>query len=297
VRLAAVAFAVGAAGVVFTLAEQGALPRVVGPGQVADAVAATEARSAIATLAGPPLGGALFAVNRLLPFAVDAASFALVAIAALLVRTPLQDRGRPPRASLVADVAEGIRWLWDRPFLRDSALAVAAGNFTWAAVELVLIVRVRESGATPAATGGMVALIGAGSLAGALIAPRLRRAVSGPWIVLGTFWLQAALFAPMALVRDPFALGALAGLAALPAPGWNAVIVGARLTLTPDRLRARATSAARLVSGALLPLGALAAGALASAAGTGAALAGLAALQALVAAAASATPSLRVSPR
>jgi hypothetical protein len=115
--------------------------------------------------------------------------------------------------------------------------------------------------------------------------------------VLGTFWLESALFAPMLLTRDPFVLGALAGLAALPAPAWNAVIVGARLTLTPDALRGRVTSAARLVSGALLPLGALAAGWMAGAHGTQVALAGLVVVQAGVAAGATATPSLRINPR
>jgi MFS family permease len=65
-------------GVLFTtsyVCERGALRQVVSSEQVHDAVAQNEARSFAAGMAGPPLGGALFAVARSLPFIADAASF------------------------------------------------------------------------------------------------------------------------------------------------------------------------------------------------------------------------------
>jgi hypothetical protein len=70
-------------------------------------------------------------------------------------------------------------------------------------------------------------------------------------------------------------------------------VVGARLTLTPDRLRGRVNSGARLLSGSMLPLGALAGGLLAGAVGTTTTLLLFAAWQALVAAATLSARSLR----
>lgn len=76
-------------------------------------------------------------------------------------------------------------------------------------------------------------------------------------------------------------------------PAWNAVVVGARLTLTPDHLRGRVNSVARLISGSLLALGPLAAGLLSQSVGTTSALLVLAGWQLLLALAATVSKSLR----
>jgi hypothetical protein len=55
-------------------------------------------------------------------------------------------------------------------------------------------------------------------------------------------------------------LGIIAAAVAVGGPTWNAVVVAARLTLTPDRLRGRVNSIARLISGSMLSLGAFAGG-------------------------------------
>jgi hypothetical protein len=63
--------------------------------------------------------------------------------------------------------------------------------------------------------------------------------------------------------------------------------------MTPDRLRSRVTAVARLLSGAMVPIGALATGLLIAARGTTFTLLTLAGWQAAVAAASTAAPSLR----
>jgi predicted MFS family arabinose efflux permease len=186
-----------------------------------------------------------------------------------------------------------VRWLWSQPFLRASALAVAAGNFTVVAVELVLIVRARQHGAGSAAVGVMLGLIGVGGLAGTAVATRITRRVRSQVIVIGLFWIEAVLLIPLALTSSPYLLGTIVGVAAFFAPAWNAVVVAARLTLTPDHLRGRVISAARLVSGSLLALGPLVAGLLSESVGTTDTLLALAAWQLSVAVAATATDPLR----
>jgi predicted MFS family arabinose efflux permease len=292
-QIVAVAFVQGTVTAIFGLTEQGALPRVVHPTQVSEALARNEARREGATLAGPPLGGVLFAAGRALPFAVDAVSYLACAVGLLALRTPLQEERETTRRRPVAEIVEGVRWLWGMAFVRASALAVAGANCIWAAIEIVLIVRAHERGATSAAIGMMLAMLGVGGLVGALAAPAIGRRLAMPVIVVGSFWVEAAVVAALATTHDPYVLGSIAALAAFPAPAWNAVVVGARLTLTPDRLRGRVNSAARLMSASLMPVGALAGGLLVGAVGTTTTLLIFSAWQAAVAAAAMATPALR----
>lgn len=283
----------GARQVVYGVAEQGALPLVVAPEQVKEAVVRNEARYGAALLAGPPLGGVLFGFARFVPFAADAVSYLASAVGAYLIRTPLQEPRRGARRHVGAEIAEAMRWLWAQPFLRASALAVAASNFTWLAIELVLIVRVRQAGASSAAVGAMVALVGIGGLIGALLATRIVRAVPDRVIVIGSFWVETIILAALVLSRDPYVLGAIAAVGAMFAPAWNAVVVGARLTLTTDELRGRVTSCARLISGGLMALGPLAAGALSQSLGTTGAILAFVGWQLALSLAATATPSLR----
>jgi MFS family permease len=292
-QIVVVAFVQGTVTAVFTLTEQGALPLVVHPSQVPEAIARNEARREGATLAGPPLGGLLFGIGRGLPFAADAVSYLACAVGLLALRTPLQEEREATRGRALAGIAEGVRWLWAMTFVRASALAVAGANFIWAGIEIVLIVRAHEHGASSAAIGVMLALLGAGGLVGALAAPAICRRLPTPVVVLGAFWVEAAVVAALATTHDPYLLGSIVALAAFPAPAWNATVVGARLTLTPDRLRGRVNSAARLISASMLPLGALSAGVLVDATGTTTTLLLLAAWQATVAAAAMAARSLR----
>jgi len=292
-QVVAVAFVQGTVTAIFGLTEQGALPLVVHPNQVPEALARNEARRESATLAGPPLGGFLFGVGRALPFAVDAISYLACAVGLLALRTPLQEqREAAPRRPL-AEIAEGVRWLWQMTFVRASALAVAGANFIWGGIEIVLIVRAHEHGATSAAIGIMFAMVGLGGLVGAFAAPAIGRQLPVPVILIGAFWVEAAVVACLATTHDPYLLGAIAALAAFPAPAWNAVVVGARLTLTPDRLRGRVNSAARLLSASLMPLGALAGGLLVTATGTTTTLLLFSAWQVVFAAASMAARSLR----
>jgi transmembrane secretion effector len=292
-QIVVVAFVQGTVTAIFSLTEQGALPLVVDPSQVSEALARNEARRTAAGVVGPPLGGVLFGIARLLPFLADALSYLVSAVSLMFLRTPLQEpRSLRPLRPL-ADVAEGVRALWALTFVRASALSVAAANFIWGGVDIVLIVRAREHGASAASIGVLFALMAAGGLLGALAAPAIARRLAVPVIVIGPFWVEAAIVAAFALTANPYVLGALAALAVFPSPVWAAVVVGARLTLTPDHLRGRVNSVARLITASMIPLGALAGGVLAAAAGTTTTLLLFAAWQTLVAAASLSARSLR----
>jgi MFS family permease len=76
-QIIVVAFVEGSLFVFFSLAESAALPQIVPKEQLPTAVAQNQARVQGADLVGQPLGGALFGISRLLPFAADAVSYAV----------------------------------------------------------------------------------------------------------------------------------------------------------------------------------------------------------------------------
>jgi MFS family permease len=130
-QIMVVAFLQGSVGSLFSLTEQGALPLVVEPSQVPDALASNGARRTTASLVGPQLGGLPFGIDRLLPFVADALSYLVSAVSLLFLRTPLQEIRAATPLRLLADIAEGVRALRALTFVRASALAVAAANLIW----------------------------------------------------------------------------------------------------------------------------------------------------------------------
>ena len=296
-QLMVVAFLEGTLFVFANLAEHAAVRQVVPPEQLPAALARNEARIRGAAMAGQPLGGILFQAGRAVPFLADAASYLVSFVCVLLIRTPFQEEREPVgERRLLAEVREGLTWLWRQPFLRATALLVAGSNLLFQALVLVLIVLAKEHGASPGAIGLMLAGAGIGGLAGALAAPWLQRRIPAKQVVIGANWVWALLMPPMAFVHSPYVLGALFAVMAFVGPAWNVVIGAYQLQLTPDRLLARVSSAELLVAFGAIPLGSLAAGFLLEWLGAADATLVLAGAMVAVAVAASASTGVRGAP-
>jgi MFS family permease len=262
--IAAIAFAEGAGAVVFGVAQAGALRAIVPRRQLPAAVGAQRARSAAVDLAGPPLGGALFAVGRALPFAVDSASYAFSIASLAAIRTPFQEERELESTRLRSQVAEGFRFLWRQPFIRATTFLYALLNVTIPALLLVVIVVGRREGLSSSEIGGLVAAFGAALLAGALLSPLLRRRLSVRAIILLELW--TALGSGLFLVW-PTIWVLVAGMLpqAIVIPATDSVVVGYRVAVTPDRLLGRVESVRSNLARLIDPLGPLAAGLLLSA--------------------------------
>src|ERR671925_297723 len=176
-QIIVVAFVEGTGFVFFSLSESAALPQVVAKEQLSTAVAQNQARTQGADLVGQPLGGALFGLSRLLPFATDAASYLVSFVSLLFVRPAFQEQREASVTRLRTEIAEGIGWLWRQPFLRAGVLLVAGSNFAFSAVILALIVRAKQLGASSATIGLILAFFGAGAIAGSVVAPWVQRHV------------------------------------------------------------------------------------------------------------------------
>jgi MFS family permease len=257
-----VAFVEGTMYVVFNIAEVGAVRSVVPTRQLPRAFATEQARLSAVYLVGPPLGGLLYGVGRAIPFLVDAVSYAFSTATLLAMRTPFQEeREAAGRSTLVAEVREGLEWLWSRPFLRTCALLFAAGNLSFAALELTLIVAARRQGLSAAAIGGLLGIVGALSLLGSVAAPRFQRRMTMRAVIVTVQWLGLGVGAYV-IWPNVYVLVAGAAPGFFLNPTLNAMIIGYRTALVPDRLQGRVTSVARTLALLGLPLGPVVAGAL-----------------------------------
>ena len=257
-------FVEGSATIFFNLAERAALPMLVHPSHRSAAVGQNEARSNVAQLAGPPLGGALFGLSRAAPFAADALSY-LASLATLpFIRTPMQ-AARPGAAAaaprdLRAELREGLAFTWRQPFLRYISLFAAAVNILLQVVVLGLIVLGRHDGASPAEIGVIVGCMGAGGIAGALVAPWFQRRIPAGLTITGILWIWAALLAVIAVVHAAVWLCPVVAVFGFVGPAWNVSAQTFRMQITPNELMGRTSSVSLQVAWGVIPLGSLLAG-------------------------------------
>ena len=217
-------------------------------------------------LLGPALGAFLIASAVWLPFALNAAAFALAGLFVLRLTgafRPLDAGTRDWRREL----GEGLAFLRGAPLLRLLALVTGAWNLLHQMVVIALVLHVQENLGLGARAYGLILAAGAvGGIAGGLVAERVVRAM-GPgaaaqWMTLAS----AAAFAGMALAPGGWTLALV--LAAFEFTGlvWNTVSVSYRQRAIPDRLLGRVNSVYRLLAWGMMPVGLLLSGALVAAA-------------------------------
>ena len=94
-------------------------------------------------LAGPPVGAALFAVGRALPFISESVCVLAGLVLISRVRLPVHGvRGRHARVR--DDIREGWRWLWAHAAVRTLAITIFTFNVTFGAAWSVLVLYARE---------------------------------------------------------------------------------------------------------------------------------------------------------
>ncbi|MFC7550804.1 MFS transporter [Plantactinospora sp. GCM10030261] len=236
------------AGTIVDMAQHAALASLVPAGQLPAAVARNEARSYGTELAGPPLGGVLFGLDRALPFLGNAVSFLLSLICVLLIRRPMQQPRATTRQGHGADLMEGVRFVLRTPFLRAVLLIAVPLNFGVGGVIFALIVVLQRNGTPPALIGTASAIIGVGGLLGAVAAPALQRRVRLSVLTIAICWALAGLTGVSALLAGgvvpapPLAAAVPVALAILLSPACNAALFGHQAAITPDRLQGRVLS-------------------------------------------------------
>jgi predicted MFS family arabinose efflux permease len=129
-------------------------------------------------LAGPPIGAFLFAVGMALPFATDAACYALgaIIITRVVVRPGFEPETGTPREGFRREIAEGMRWLLHHPPMRTLALTIIAFNVTFGAAWSVLVLYAQERlGMNEVGFGLITTAMAVGGLIGVSSYGRLER--------------------------------------------------------------------------------------------------------------------------
>ncbi|MFC4069100.1 MFS transporter [Actinoplanes subglobosus] len=295
-QLCVVAFVQGLCFVFFGLAQDAALPMVVPPAQLATAIAANEARSRGATLAGPPIGGFLFGLDRAAPFLVDGISYLIAAVGLLFLRRDLQKPAEGPPESLWRAAVTGLQYVWQDSLIRVSILLIAVSNLVFQALILVLVVLAGEQGGTASDIGLMLGIYSAGGLLGAFVAGRLHRMVSFRTVLVGINWVWAALLPLFLLTTAPWQIGVIGALTAFVGPLWNVVIFTYAGVAVPNELLGRVMSAAGTLTWGVMPIASLAAGLMLTWSGPTGSLWSLSAIMLTAAIAATLSPSVRRAP-
>ena len=248
-----------------------------------------------AILIGAPIGGVLVAAfGATAALWLDAASFLVsAALVGVFVPRPDASTASEEKGKFLAELAEGIRFIWRQRVLRAVVLMVLLTNLLEAPFPVVMSVFAREEYGSASDLGLMFGVFGGGALAGSLvysaIGHRLPRRRTFLWCFTG---IPIAYLALATLPSLPVALVALAftGLVAGPI---NPLLFTVTTELVPTQLRGRVFGAVRGGAWAAIPLGTLLGGVIVGAAGVAATFLAIGVLLALVVAYGFVNPAFR----
>jgi predicted MFS family arabinose efflux permease len=273
-QLIAVALIAGTATVFFSSSYQVLLPGIVDEADLTEGNAKLMGSQAIAQIGGPGLGGLLAQVTGPVGgLLADAISFGVSFCCLTALPAPRDRRSGAPAAGGMLD---GLRFAWQDRYLRAMTAFSSFANLALTGVYALLVVfLVRTVGLSSAAAGLVMASLGVGGVLGALVARPLGRrfGTARAMVTAVGGGLCFALLLPLADKGSRLAFASIAMMCTGCVIVIGNVIVDSFMqTYVPPDIFGRVTSATRTVGFAMMPVGALLAGALATVLGVRGAL-------------------------
>ena len=230
------------------------------------------AESMVQTFVGAPLGGFLFAAAMSLPFFLGVGGYLAAAGIIMLMITRGHHRLRANRSAerqhFVADLKEGIRFLWEHRMLRAIVLFTTTVYifFNVAHATMALFV-IDEIGVPEAWFGAVLTAGGIGYIGGSAVAPRIsQRFGRGPamaWTMVGSLvFLIGEGFSPNVWVLM-LMMSSGSFLIAI----WNILLMSSYQVMIPTDMFGRVHGARRTLVWGLGPIGAVIGGWVASVGG------------------------------
>ncbi len=254
-----VVFCAGLLSVCFQAAEFAAIPSLVPHDDLVTANGRIQASYSAAMVAGPLLAGLLVGLMPVYDLLlIDAASFGLSAVALGLIRRRFNGDGPRRTGSLLADIREGLRYVWGHPVLRNISIMMALVNLVSTTVYAQLVLFVTERyGASEGQVGLFYSAGSVGVVALALAAGPLRRRLSFSKVALGALTLEGVLI--IALALTPWYWLALPLWALTMGLGilFNINTGSLRQAIVPGHMLGRVISVAMVIAWSANPLGAL----------------------------------------
>jgi MFS family permease len=237
------------------------VPMLVGRTELGRANAIFESIYSFGFIIGPAIAGLLAAtVGPGVTLAIDAASFALSAIAIGFMRRDLRAPQDRPPASLAADIREGIDFIAHHPVLRSMVVFWGLVAITTAPLVTTLTVLVtRDLAFDETVLGLILSAYGIGTVTGALLTARANRRPVAPYMLGGTS-AAGALLLVVSRADDVPVLLVAAGLAGVAQSLVFLTYLTARANYAPNELLGRVGSTARTISLGLQPIGLLVGG-------------------------------------
>lgn len=252
-HLVVVALVSGIAAGAFNPAQTSAIRSVVSTEDLPTALSQNQARQHVASLLGGPLGGALYAVTRWLPFAVDAISFAIACITVSRVRTDLSAPHRQ-REPLRRQLTEGFSFMWAKPFFRTLLVWASLTNLVTNAIFFVIVLRMVQEGVPAAQIGLVSTAAGVGGILGAAMAPSLIHRLPTGVLTVMIGWMCCLPLVPLAWSANVWLACTCTFFFLLLNPVGNAGIGAYRMAVTPDHLQGRVGSTSQFTSMSVMPL-------------------------------------------
>jgi predicted MFS family arabinose efflux permease len=209
----------------------------------------------------PPVGAFLFAIGPAIPFAANAAGFALGAVLVSRVGTDVRV-ARADRPSVRAEMLEGIRWLVGHPPMRTLALTILTFNVTFGAAWSVLVLYAGERlGMNAVGFGLLTSAVAVGGLIGVASYGRLERRFSLADIMRVGLLIETFTHLSLALTTSPVVALATMVVFGAHAFVWGTTSTVVRQRAVPDAVLGRVTGIYRvaIVGGIVVgtPLGGL----------------------------------------
>ncbi|MFC1429324.1 MFS transporter [Streptacidiphilus sp. N1-3] len=231
---------------------------VVAPEQLTAALTQDEIRGSVAELAGPPLGGLLYGLARLLPFLFSTVGFALSLVSALVVRT--DNTGAAARRKSVAGAEDGgifagIKALWRDRTVRAVVVLLFFLNASGAPLSLAAVYRLTQQGAPSWGIGLAMTGSALGGLAGAGLVRTLHRRFRPGVLLLGVVASVVLLVVLLGLVSGPWMIALVLFGTMLGIPSITVLLDVLIFRQVPDEVRGRTLTSVMTVMGLGIPLG------------------------------------------
>jgi len=217
-------------------------------------------------LAGPPLGGFLFGLAVAVPFLLDAGTYAAAAALILALRgefRPKRPEDAPP-TTLVAEIGEGLRWLWNHGLIRTLAIMLGVFNMTFAATDAILVLFAQDVlGLGSFGYGMLLTSMAVGGLIGSLTADKIVAWLGPGRSLQASVLISALVLTVVAISESAVVVWAVFLLVGITVVVWNVITVSFRQAVVPEDIFGRVNSVYRLLGWGGLSIGALLGGFLA----------------------------------
>ena len=269
----AVAFAVGTFAVMFDVSWMTLFVSVVPRRDFVDANSKLSLSRSVSFVTGPSMAG--FLVQLLtapVTLLLDAFSYLGSALFLARIRAeepPVEHDGN----GVLHSLREGMRFVLRDELIRaDLACAATINLFNFVFHAIFILYATKELGVAPGTLGVALGAGAVGGILGALVAPRLERAIGiGRSVVIGAVLFPAPLIlVPLASgseLRLGLILGAAEFFSSVGVMIFDVSAASMTFLRTPDRIRSRTAGTFRFVNYGIRPIGALLGGALGTAIG------------------------------